>query len=130
MSRRRLLCAGLAAVLVILAGCAETGTAPLSAASGSWPENAWTAQLPLPRQGELRSARTISAAGWYEIVWQGLPRAGAHAYLEELEAAGFERTAAAETGVSGGVTLEQDGAALSVSYSGEWMVLLVIPDGS
>ncbi len=87
-----------------------------------WPENEYTAAVPEPHEGT--PVTEIRSGDFYGIELSGVSRQECYGYIELLEASGFESAFPGEENqVSGGWIYTNGNAAVTVSQSGDAMVV-------
>ena len=137
---RRALCAVICLVLLLSAvGCAnneqdekqDTGKQDeeaLVTMTSVWPENEYTKGVPKPENGTVESVMEMKGSPViYSISITGITRQQAMQYIEALQDMGFEKVASENEKSSGGTLMEKEDKALSIAYSGENMIIGIIP---
>lgn len=126
---RRILSLGLALLAALmLAGCG--GQEPSRAAVAppttiaAWPDNEYTAGLPEP-QGTPDYVMDDTAQGRFSVCYQGVDQNAWERWLEQLEGAGYTRRAEASEEESENYLLTGQDRSLSVSWSGDTLVIAI-----
>ena len=125
----RLLAALLA--LLLLTACAagggEVSALPVRESLSAWPENSYTAAIPRPESGTPDYA--LRSPDFYAVFLRDITREEGEAYLQALEAAGFQAVRSEHEADAGGTLLTREGVTVSVSLSdGALGLYITIPE--
>ena len=122
------------AVLCLLAGCgprkAEAWLAEAQILdTDQWPENAFTEEVPRPRQGTVDYVIDGSGQGRFAVFIRDISEEGREAYIEQLQEMGYEEMFREEEEDAAGYMLVKGEVNLNISGSGTGMGIQIrIPE--